>query len=83
MAGLSSLSIGERKATLRQTNSIVQDIVSFEPMIQSVTSKASDLQQPAAEISSKYETLSKQAKELYAKQKETVEQHQVIYLIIQ
>ncbi|KAF4529960.1 hypothetical protein B566_EDAN017789 [Ephemera danica] len=71
VAGLSSLSIGERKATLRQTNSIVQDIVSFEPMIQSVASKASDLQQPAAEISTKYESLSKQAKELYAKQKET------------
>ncbi|XP_039285327.1 nesprin-1-like [Nilaparvata lugens] len=77
-SGLSSLSIGERKATLRQTNSIVQDIVSFEPMIQSVTSKAEDLLQaaPASEISNKYETLSKQAKELYAKQKETVEQHQ-------
>jgi len=77
-SGLSSLSIGERKANLRQTNSIVQDIVSFEPMIQSVTSKAEDLQQnaPASEISTKYESLSKQAKELYAKQKETVEQHQ-------
>lgn len=47
-------------------------------MIQSVTSKAEDLlqAQPASEISSKYETLSKHAKELYAKQKETVEQHQ-------
>ncbi|XP_063222936.1 muscle-specific protein 300 kDa isoform X4 [Bacillus rossius redtenbacheri] len=76
--GMSSLSIGERKATLRQTNSIVQDIVSFEPMIQSVTLKAEDLlqAQPASEISSKYETLSKQAKELYARQKETVEHHQ-------
>ncbi|XP_044734627.1 nesprin-1 [Chrysoperla carnea] len=76
--GLSSLAIGERKATLRQTNSIVQDIVSFEPMIQSVTSKAEGLMQgaPATEISNKYETLSKQAKELFAKQKETVEQHQ-------
>lgn len=76
--GLSNLSIGERKATLRQTNSIVQDIVSFEPMIQSVASKAEDLlqAQPASEISTKYESLSKQARELYAKQKETVEQHQ-------
>nr|CAD7429520.1 unnamed protein product [Timema monikensis] len=76
--GMSSFSIGERKATLRQTNSIVQDIVSFEPMIQSVASKAEDLLQakPASEISSKYETLSKQARDLYAKQKETVEQHQ-------
>ncbi|XP_008555407.1 muscle-specific protein 300 kDa isoform X6 [Microplitis demolitor] len=78
LAGLNSLAIGERKANLRQTNSIMQDIVAFEPMIQSVTTKAEDLQQatPATEISIKYETLSKQAQELYAKQKETVEQHQ-------
>ncbi|XP_029680499.1 nesprin-1 isoform X2 [Formica exsecta] len=78
LAGLSSLAIGERKANLRQTNSIVQDIVAFEPIIQSVATKAEDLQQatPATEISIKYETLSKQAQELYAKQKETVEQHQ-------
>ncbi|KAF5292003.1 hypothetical protein FQA39_LY14120 [Lamprigera yunnana] len=77
-SGLNSLPIGERKATLRETNSIVQDIVSFEPVIQSVTSKAEDLMQaaPASEISNKYETLSKQAKKLYEKQKETVEQHQ-------
>ncbi|KPJ06864.1 Nesprin-1 [Papilio machaon] len=79
VAGLTTgLSLGERKATLRQTNNIVQDIVSFEPMIQSVTSKASELMQqaPASEITSKYETLTKQAKDLYEKQKETVEQHQ-------
>ncbi|CAG9785832.1 unnamed protein product [Diatraea saccharalis] len=79
LAGLTTgLSLGERKATLRQTNNIVQDIVSFEPMIQSVTSKASELMQqaPASEITSKYETLSKQAKDLYEKQKEAVEQHQ-------
>lgn len=76
--GLGCLPIGERKATLRETNSIVQDIVSFEPVIQSVASKADNLMQaaPASEISNKYETLSKQAKELYEKQKETVEQHQ-------
>lgn len=68
----------ERKANLRQTNDIVQDIVSFEPMIQSVTSKASGLQQgaPANEISSKYETLTKQAKELFAKQKDAVDKMQ-------
>lgn len=80
--GQSNLSTGlsERKANLRQTNNIVQDIVSFEPMIASVTSKASDLQQavPATEISSKYETLSKQAKDLYEKQKEEVDQHQAL-----
>ena len=76
----SSLSSGlnERRANLRQANDIVQDIVSFEPMIQSVASKASDLRQtsPASEISNKYETLSKQAKEMFEKQKETVELHQ-------
>uniref|UniRef100_A0A2A4K817 Calponin-homology (CH) domain-containing protein n=1 Tax=Heliothis virescens TaxID=7102 RepID=A0A2A4K817_HELVI len=79
LAGLTAgLSLPERKATLRQTNNIVQDIVSFEPMIQSVTSKASELMQqaPASEITSKYETLSKQAKDLYERQRETVEQHQ-------
>lgn len=80
--GQPSLSTGlsERKANLRQTNNIVQDIVSFEPMIQSVTSKASDLMQaaPATEISSKYETLSKQAKDLYDKQKEEIDLHQAL-----
>lgn len=73
-----STGLSERKANLRQTNNIVQDIVSFEPMIQSVTSKASNVLQstPASDISSKYETLTKQAKDLYEKQKKAVEQHQ-------
>lgn len=72
-----SQNIGDKKSNLRQTNSIVQDIVSFEPMIQSVTSKAETLQgAPASDITSKYETLSKAAKELYARQKEMVEQHE-------
>jgi len=76
--GIGSLSIGERKATLRRTNSIVQDIVSFEPMIQKVTLKAEDLQQavPANEITNKYHTLSIKAKDLYERQKETVRLHQ-------
>lgn len=73
-----SSGLSERKANLRQTNNIVQDIVSFEPMIQSVTCKASDLQQgaPASEISNKYESLTKQAKDLYEKQKNTIDQYQ-------
>lgn len=77
--GMSSASIGDRKATLRATNTIVQDIVSLEPMIESVTSKAENLMQesPASEISSKYQSLTKQAQEMYARQKEIVEQHQV------
>lgn len=47
-------------------------------MIQSVTSKAEDLQQaiPASEITCKYENLQRTAKELYEKQRETVEGHQ-------
>lgn len=75
---IGSLSIGERKATLRRTNSIVQDIVSFEPMIQKVTLKAEDLQQavPANEITNKYQSLSIKAKDLYERQKETVRLHQ-------
>lgn len=75
-----SSGLSERKANLRQTNNIVQDIVSFEPMIQSVTSKATNVLQnaPASEISTKYESLSKQAKDLYEKQKEAVEQHQAL-----
>lgn len=75
-----SSGLNERRANLRQTNNIVQDIVSFEPMIQSVTSKASDLMQgtPASEISNKYETLTKQAKDLYEKQKEEIAKHQAL-----
>lgn len=72
-----SQNIGDKKSNLRQTNSIVQDIVSFEPMIQSVTSKAETLQGAhASDITSKYENLSKAAKDLYARQKEMVDQHE-------
>uniref|UniRef100_A0A8D8Q2T6 Nesprin-1 n=1 Tax=Cacopsylla melanoneura TaxID=428564 RepID=A0A8D8Q2T6_9HEMI len=72
-----SQNIGDKKSNLRQTNSIVQDIVSFEPMIQSVTSKAETLQGAhASDITSKYENLSKAAKDLYNRQKEMVEQHE-------
>ena len=76
--GMSSVAIGDRKANLRVTNTIVQDIVSLEPMIESVTSKAENLQQetPASDISTKYQSLNKKAQELYAKQKESVELHQ-------
>ena len=77
--GLRTLSLGERLATLRRTNSFVQDIVSFEPMIESVTSKADDLRgqkSPASEISNKYQSLSRQAHEIYAKQKQVMDVHQ-------
>lgn len=75
---MSSARLGKKKDTLRETNNIVKDIASIEPMIQSVTVKAGDLQQavPVSEISSKYQTLSKQAQEFYQKQKESIDIHQ-------
>lgn len=75
---VSSFRLGKKKDTLRETNNIVRDIASIEPMIHSVTVKAGDLQQavPVSEISTKYETLSKQAQEFYQKQKEAIESHQ-------
>lgn len=78
-SGMRTLSLGARQATLRRTSSFVQDIVSFEPMIESVTSKAEDLlhRNPAtAEISNKYQSLSRQAHEFYAKQKQVMDVHQ-------
>ena len=78
-SGMRTLSLGARQATLRRTGSFVQDIVSFEPMIESVTSKVDDLlhRSPAtAEISNKYQSLSRQAHEFYAKQKQVMDVHQ-------
>ncbi|XP_043237695.1 nesprin-1-like isoform X2 [Amphibalanus amphitrite] len=71
-------SLGEKKAALRRTNSIMQDIVSFQPMIASVTSSsegARGRRRHASEISDKYETLSRQARQAYERQKQLVEQH--------
>lgn len=78
-SGMRTLSLGARQATLRRTSSFVQDIVSFEPMIESVTSKADDLlhrSPTTAEISNKYQSLSRQAHEIYAKQKQVMDVHQ-------
>ena len=72
--GISTLSVSERQATLRRTNSILQDIQAFQPMIQTVASQSSDT--PVSEITSKYESLSKQAQEMYDKEKEMVEKHE-------
>lgn len=77
--------LGEKRAALRKTNSFVMDIVSIEPMIDSVSAKASELLQKspastvasdASEIAQKYRTLSTQAKELLDRQRQLVEQHQ-------
>ncbi|KAA0201773.1 hypothetical protein HAZT_HAZT011047 [Hyalella azteca] len=78
---VSSLSIGERKAKLRRTTCIVQDIVAFEPVIESVTAKATDssggqVQSGACEISSAYHNLTRQAKELLTLQQQMLTQHQ-------
>jgi len=55
-------------------NYVLNNQVSFEPMIESVTSKADDPlhRNPATEISNKYQSLSRQAHEFYAKQKEVM-----------
>jgi len=73
-------SIGDKKAKLKATNTIVQSIESLEPMIESITTKAGTLLQnaPATQISTQYQTLTKAAQEIYTKQKEMVDNHQVI-----
>lgn len=75
---MSSHRLGEKKDTFQQTNNIVRDIVSIEPMIKLVTDQAKDLHQsePLQEISTKYQTLTQQALELCQKQKEAIESHQ-------
>jgi nesprin-1 len=76
--GISTLSSRERTATLRQTNSILQDIQAFEPMIQSVaaSSTATATREPVDDIQAKYADLSRQAQELYDREKEMVDRHE-------
>lgn len=75
---MASASIGDRKAALRETTTVVQDIVSLEPMIERVTSKAGNLMEesPASEISSKYQSLTQRAEQVYARQKEIIDEVQ-------
>ena len=76
--GISTLSVSERQATLRRTNSILQDIQAFEPMIQTVAaSQASSETSPVSEITSKYASLTKQAQQMYDKEKEMVVKHEI------
>ena len=52
--------------------------MSFQPMIASVTSNSESSRgrrRHASEISDKYETLSRQARQAYERQKQLVEQH--------
>ena len=74
--GITTLSVSERTAALRKTNNILQDIQAFEPMIQSVASSTSSAASPVTDIKTKYNNLSKQAQELYDKEKAMVEKHE-------
>merc|ERR1719412_2919698 len=47
--GISTLSVSERQATLRRTNSILQDIQAFEPMIAATVAGTSN-SEPVSEI---------------------------------
>ena len=72
--GITTLSMSERQAALRCTNSILQDIQAFEPMIQTVASSAESSDN--TEITSKYQNLTKHAQEMYEKEKDMVGQHE-------
>ncbi|CAL1291409.1 unnamed protein product [Larinioides sclopetarius] len=55
--------VNQRKTRLRKANSMVQDIVSFEPMIESIQTKAVQLHQPVSpEIHEKYQRLVEDSK---------------------
>ncbi|XP_067130355.1 LOW QUALITY PROTEIN: muscle-specific protein 300 kDa-like [Centruroides vittatus] len=67
----------QRRARLRKTNSLVADIESFEPMIQSMSTKAEQLQQtPSSSITEKYKTLAKSAKDYLDQQKSQMDNFQ-------
>ncbi|KAK6181528.1 hypothetical protein SNE40_009363 [Patella caerulea] len=76
--------LGEKRAELQRIKVIYQDIVSYEQMIDSVGSKAVELE-PSASIrtgtdtstlASKYNMLKEQAKDLLAKNEQFVANHQ-------
>ncbi|XP_013784499.1 nesprin-1-like, partial [Limulus polyphemus] len=71
-------SVSQRRARLRKANSLVQDIESFEPMIESVNAKAEELQQQsgAGEIADKYHSLVQQAREYMGEQKTQMDIYQ-------
>ena len=73
--GITTLSVSERQASLRRTNSILQDIQSFEPMIATVALQNKEA--PTTEITNKYQSLSKQAQEMYDKEKGMVHNHEI------
>ena len=72
--GITTLSVSERQASLRRTNSILQDIQAFEPMIQTVASSVQSAEN--SDITSKYQNLTKHAQEMYEKEKDMVVQHE-------
>ncbi|QQP31635.1 Nesprin1like [Caligus rogercresseyi] len=74
--GITTLSVSERTATLRQTNSILQDIRAFEPMIKTVANTSTEAA-PVSEITSKYQDLTDKAQKLYDTEKEMVDRHEM------
>ena len=72
--GITTLSVSERQASLRQANSILQDIQAFEPMIQTVASSVQSSEN--TDITSKYQNLTKHAQEMYQKEKDMVFKHE-------
>ena len=69
--GITTLSVSERQASLRRTNSILQDIQAFEPMIQTVVQSSEN-----SDITTKYQSLTKHAKEMYEREKDMVVKHE-------
>ncbi|GIX92567.1 nesprin-1 [Caerostris extrusa] len=71
---LTKENVNQRKARLRKANSIVQDIESFEPMIESIQTKAVQLQQGVSpEINEKYQTLVDDSKKYRDHQKHAMD----------
>ena len=72
--GITTLSVSDRQASLRRTNSILQDIQAFEPMIQTVASSVQSSEN--SDITSKYQNLTKHAQEMYEREKDMVAKHE-------
>ncbi|CAL1544282.1 unnamed protein product [Lymnaea stagnalis] len=77
--------LGEKKAELQRVKGMYQDIVSFEQMVESVSSKATDLAEksPASratidtsQIQGRYMSVKEQAKDLLARSEQNVAHHQ-------
>ncbi|CAG5128719.1 unnamed protein product, partial [Candidula unifasciata] len=77
--------LSEKKAELQRVKIIYQDIVSYEQMVESVTSKAADLAErnpgshtvlDTSQIQTRYTSVKEQAKDLLARTEQIVAHHQ-------